>query len=71
MRDKTQGTTVMGTLFYAVRIKNGKMSKITEYLAMNGYTYDTNGEDILFVYVEEIDYVVTILDDHDVKYEII
>ena len=71
MRDKTQGTTVMGTLFYAVRIKNREMSEITEYLAMNGYTYDTNGENVLFVCAEEIEYVMTILDDHGVEYEVI
>ena len=58
-KDTTQGTTVMGTLFYAVRIKNREMSEITEYLAMNGYTYDTNGENVLFVCAEEIEYVLT------------
>jgi hypothetical protein len=61
-----------GTIFYGLRLKDkSEMPDITEHLAMNGYTYDTNADDTLFVYSEEVDYVETILKDHGVEYEII
>lgn len=60
------------TVFYGLQLKHPTdMSDLTEHLAMNGYTFDTNGEDIIFVYDEEIDYVETILDDWEIKYEVI
>lgn len=54
------------TIWYAIKLHCNEetISEITEYLAMNGYTYDTNGEDVLFVYHEEVDYVMTILREH-------
>lgn len=54
----------------SVKIKNKEdMPDITEHLSMNGYTFDTNGDDVLFVDTEEISYVETILEDHNVEYE--
>lgn len=58
------------TIWYGIRLKNKSgMAEITEHLAMNGYTFDTNGDDILFVFNEEIEYVETILYDHKIQYE--
>lgn len=60
------------TIWYGIRLKNKEdMDRITEYLAMNGYTYDTNGDDTIFVFHEEIKYVETILEDHGIAYEVI
>ncbi len=54
------------TIWYGLKLHCDEetMSEITEHLAMNGYTFDTNGEDTLFVYHEEIDYVMQILREH-------
>lgn len=61
------------TIWYAIKLigSNVKenMNEVTEYLSMNGYTFDTNGEDTLFIYNEEIDYVMTILNDRDIEWE--
>lgn len=61
------------TTWYAVKLigSNVKenMDEVTEHLSMNGYTFDTNGEDVLFIYDEEIDYVITMLDDRDIEWE--
>lgn len=61
------------TTWYAVKLigSNVKenMNEVTEHLSMNGYTFDTNGEDTLFIYDEEIDYVITILNDRDIEWE--
>lgn len=54
------------TVWYGLKLYCSKeiMSEITEYLAMNGYTFDTNGEDVLFVFEDEVDYVMQILREH-------
>ena len=54
------------TTWYALKLYCNKetMSEITEHLAMNGYTFDTNCENVLFVYSEEVDYVMQILREH-------
>ena len=58
------------TIWYAVRLKDkSQMGDLTEHLAMNGYTFDTNGEDTLFIFEEEIDYVETIMSDHEIEFE--
>lgn len=62
------------TTFYGLKLNNVKSgtedwSELTEHLAMNGYTYDTNGEDTLFVYDEEVSYVETILKDREINFE--
>ena len=60
------------TIFYGLQLKHpDAIRDITEHLAMNGYTYDTNGEDTLFVYGEEVEYVETILEDWGIEYEAI
>ena len=61
------------TIWYGLKLNTDedKMGDFCEHLAMNGYTYDTNGDDVLFVYHEEIEYVVTILNDLDIEFEII
>ncbi len=61
------------TIFCKVKLLNGfqaELSEVTEHLAMNGYTYDTNGEDSIFIYEEELSYLETILQDRNLKYEI-
>ena len=69
------------TTFYGIKIydkrKPGEpimrardiMSEVTEHLSMNGYTFETNGENILFVFNEEIYYVLTILNDREIEYK--
>ena len=61
------------TTWYAVKLigsnVKGNMDEVIEHLSMNGYTFDTNGEDVLFIYDEEIDYVITILDDRNIEWE--
>lgn len=61
------------TIWYAIKLiglnVKENMNEVTEYLSMNGYTFDTNGEDTLFIYNEEIDYVMTILNDRDIEWE--
>lgn len=61
------------TTWYAVKLIGSNVKEnideVTEHLSMNGYTFDTNGEDTLFIYDEEIDYVITILNDRDIEWE--
>lgn len=57
------------TTWFALRLKDKKDMEITEHLAMNGYTFDTNGDDVIFIYEEEVSYLETILNDHYIKYE--
>lgn len=40
------------------------------YLIMNNYNFDLI-ENSLYVYEEEVDYVITIMQNHDIDYEII
>ena len=61
------------TTWYAVKLIGSNVKEnideVTEHLSMNGYTFDTNGEDTLFIDDEEIDYVITILNDRDIEWE--
>lgn len=73
------------TLWYAVRIDtmhrtdgymindfNAEvMDELTEHLSMNGYTFDTNGDDVIFIYEDEVGYLLTILEDRNLKYEVL
>ena len=57
------------TIFYGLKLNCDKetIREIIEHLVMNGYTFDTSGiygDDTLFVYNEEIDYVMQILREH-------
>ena len=61
------------TVFYKVKITNlpeSGLSEVTEHLSMNGYTFDTNGEDSIFIYEDELGYLKTILEDRNLKYEV-
>ena len=61
------------TTFYKVKLLNGfqaELSEVCEHLAMNGYTYDSNCEDSIFIYEDELSYLKTILDDRNLKYEV-
>lgn len=58
------------TLFVGVKLKNPKDMDITEHLSMNGYTFDTNAVDVIFIYIEELSYLKTVLEDHNISYEI-
>lgn len=58
------------TVWFAVKLRDkSQMGDLTEHLSMNGYTFDTNGIDTVFIFEEEIDYVETILHDHGVEYD--
>lgn len=61
------------TIWYGLKLNCDKESfdDISEYLAMNGYTFDTNCKDTLFIYHEEIDYVITIIEDFNIDFDII
>lgn len=60
------------TVWYALRITGKEMmEEVTEHLSMNGYTFDTNGKDTIFVFHEEIEYVETILNDRGASYEVL
>ena len=61
------------TTFYKVKLLNGfqaELSEVCEHLAMNGYTYDSNCEDSIFIYEDELSYLKTILEDRNLKYEV-
>ena len=45
--------------------------EITEHLAMNGYTFDTNCEKTIFIFDEEACYLETILEEHGIKYDVL
>ena len=53
--------------YYKVRV-DGEVSDITEHLEMNGYDFDTNDADSIFISEEEIEYLMTILDDRGYDY---
>lgn len=59
------------TTFAAVKLNNIKyISDITEALAMNGNTFDTNGENIIFIHTDEIHYLLSILNNKKIEYEL-
>lgn len=61
------------TIYYKVRIKSPTpkdIPEITEHLSRNAYTFDTNGKDAVFIYEEEIEYLMTILDERGFDYEV-
>lgn len=61
------------TTFYKVKLLNeskSELSEVCEHLAMNGYTYDSNCEDSIFIYEDEFSYLKTILEDRNLKYEV-
>lgn len=60
-----------GTVWYGFCLLNKDDMEITEHLKMNGYTFYTSGDDIIFVYSEEVAYVETIFKDNGVEYEIL
>lgn len=61
------------TTFYKIKlldVSKSELSEVCEHLAMNGYTYDSNCEDSIFIYEDELSYLKTILDDRNLKYEV-
>ena len=61
------------TTFYKVKLlkeSKAELSEVCEHLAMNGYTYDSNCEDSIFIYEDELSYLKTILEDRNLKYEV-
>ena len=61
------------TIYYKIRIKSPTTKdilEITEHLSRNEYTFDTNGKDAVFIYEEEIEYLMTILDERGFDYEV-
>lgn len=50
---------------------NADINELENHLYMNGYNFGIDrNRSLLFVYVEEIDYVETILKDRDITYDI-
>lgn len=48
------------------------MKELENHLSMNGYNFGIdNNRSLLFVFIEEVDYVKTILEDRDIIYKII
>ncbi len=45
--------------------------EITDHLKMNGYIFYVSGENVIFVYSEEVVYVATIFKDNGIEYEIL
>ena len=57
------------TNFHAYKLETeDDCMEITEHLAMNGYTFDTNCEKTIFIFDEEACYLETILEEHGIKY---
>ena len=48
-------------------ILEGNIDELKEHLEMNNYDFDIIGKKV-YVFTEELDYVVTVLDDHQYKY---
>lgn len=49
---------------------NADMEELEKHLSMNGYDFGIDKKrDSLFVNIEEINYVETILEDRNIKYE--
>ena len=44
--------------------------EITEHLKMNGYTFYSSSDNIIFVDSEEVVYIATIFKDNGIEYEI-
>lgn len=59
------------TVWYGFHLLNEADMEIINHLMMNGYTFYTNRKDIIFVYSEEAAYVLTILKDHKIAYDIL
>ena len=60
------------TNFLAYKLESeDDCSEITEHLAMNGYTFDTNCEKTIFIFDEEAFYLETILKEHGIKYDVL
>ena len=45
------------------------LEKLENHLSMNGYDFGIDkSRNLLFVYIEEVDYIETILDDRNINY---
>ncbi len=59
------------TTWYGFHLLNKDDTEITEHLKMNGYTFYSSGDDIIFVDSEEVVYIATIFKDNRIEYEIL
>ena len=59
------------TTWYGFHLLNKDDMEITEHLKMNGYTFYSSGDDIIFVDSEEVVYIATIFKDNRIEYEIL
>lgn len=62
------------TIWIAVKIPGIHLSDIEyipEMLSMNGYTFDTNGDNVIFIWSNELEYLKTILNDEGIAFEIL
>ncbi len=51
---------------------NADINELDNHLSMNGYDFGIDRKrNLLFVNMEEVDYVETILEDRDIEYETI
>lgn len=47
------------------------LEELENHLSMNGYNFGIDkNRNLLFVFIEEVDYVVTILDDRNIDYSV-
>ncbi|MEE3344447.1 MAG: hypothetical protein VZS44_10175 [Bacilli bacterium] len=54
-------------MYDKIVILEGNIDELKEHLEMNNYDFDIIGKKV-YVFTEELDYVVTVLDDHQYKY---
>ena len=59
------------TTWYGFHLLNKDDMEITEHLKMNGYTFYSSSDNIIFVDSEEVVYIATIFKDNGIEYEIL
>ena len=59
------------TTWYGFHLLNKDDMEITEHLKMNGYTFYSCSDNIIFVDSEEVVYIATIFKDNGIEYEIL
>lgn len=57
------------SMYYKVEILNGGIYGLCEHLERNGYKFNKCGN-FLFILEDEMDYVETIMNDHEISYRI-
>lgn len=59
------------TTWYGFHLLNKDDMEITEHLKMNGYTFYSSSDNIIFVDSEEVVYITIIFKDNGIEYEIL